>query len=404
MAIVETYEVTLVATANLTLFGDGQFDEGTHGTLLSAHPGGTILLTAQTNPVENGPWTYGAGAWSRMSPFGEGEETSFLLRGTAFVVAEGDYQNSVWRATSPSSSTPSIDPTSYRIVEKPVGPPEPGSGIDESPTGVWSLKNIVAGGTVAYPSSLTFNSEGRITDAASGAVGSGYIEGLGLEYVSATQVRLNVGAAAIPGPNRIVEVSAPITADQLNNDPNAVYYAYLYETNRVGQLELSDTAPASPYFGSARTMTLNTSRRYLGMIKNNSLGQVMEFEGEVQGGSSVLITYGVHVNADHRIVNADGSTTVQTKSVGPSALIAQERLVSPTARLGWVYYDLSNITATGEARIGAQPNLTGMPPVYAKDADGYRLVRFGPNQEFSWQMVNAGNSISVYVAGYYERR
>jgi len=43
------------------------------------------------------------------------------------------------------------------------------------------------------------------------AIPQGFIEGLRMEWVSGTQIRVSTGAAYVPGVGRVVELAAPVT-------------------------------------------------------------------------------------------------------------------------------------------------------------------------------------------------
>lgn len=94
----------------------------------------------------------------------------------------------------------------------------------------------------------------------------GYIDGLKLEYISPTQVRVTSGAAYVPGPKRIAELAAPVTLSP-SLAVSTWYHVYLTVAGGVVSAEASTTAPAAPYTGTARAKTGDTSRRYIGSFK-----------------------------------------------------------------------------------------------------------------------------------------
>jgi hypothetical protein len=101
------------------------------------------------------------------------------------------------------------------------------------------------------------------------------INGLLLQWDSATVVRCLTGSAFIPSLNGLLQVTADITKTVTPLTANTKYYVYLYYTGTVADIELSTQAPATnAYFGHARTKgpdaTPDLTRRYIGMILGNA--------------------------------------------------------------------------------------------------------------------------------------
>lgn len=104
----------------------------------------------------------------------------------------------------------------------------------------------------------------------------GYIDGLKLEWVSGTQVRVTPGAAYVPGPKRIAELAAAVTLTP-SLAASTWYHAYLTVVSGVVSAEASTVAPAAPYTGTARTKTGDTSRRYIGSFLTSASGAILNF-------------------------------------------------------------------------------------------------------------------------------
>ena len=105
----------------------------------------------------------------------------------------------------------------------------------------------------------------------------GYIDGLRMEWVSGTSLRVTGGAAYVPGLNGILGVESPITKSGLSLSANAWHHLYLYRNGGSADIEISTTAPANPYSGTARTKTGDTNRRYIGSIRTGASGEVVGF-------------------------------------------------------------------------------------------------------------------------------
>ncbi|WP_260688069.1 hypothetical protein [Pseudomonas sp. AO-1] len=109
--------------------------------------------------------------------------------------------------------------------------------------------------------------------AAQGGVGQAYIEGLAPRWLSSTSLGVDSGAAFVPGAQKTLVVTAPLTKSGLSGAaPNTWYYLYLFDNGGVPDLEVSTTAPAIPYVGQARTKAGDTSRRFLFAARSGPSG------------------------------------------------------------------------------------------------------------------------------------
>jgi hypothetical protein len=109
--------------------------------------------------------------------------------------------------------------------------------------------------------------------AGQGGVGQAYIEGLAPRWLSSTSLGVDSGAAFVPGSQKTLVATAPITKSGLGGAaPNTWYYMYLFDNGGVPDLEISTTAPAAPYMGQARTKAGDTSRRFLFAARSGPSG------------------------------------------------------------------------------------------------------------------------------------
>ncbi|YCT77695.1 hypothetical protein QV000_07485 [Stenotrophomonas maltophilia] len=112
----------------------------------------------------------------------------------------------------------------------------------------------------------------------------GYIDGLKMTWVSATQIQVSAGAAYVPGPKRIAELSAATTLTP-SLAANTWYHLFLTVSGATVGVEAVTTAPAAAYYGTARAKTGDTSRRYIGSFLTDGSGAVWRFlhsDGGVQ--------------------------------------------------------------------------------------------------------------------------
>lgn len=167
--------------------------------------------------------------------------------------------------------------------------------------------------------------------------GNAYIEGLALEWVSGSTVRVKPGAADLPDNGRRLRVTADITVS-ITPAANTWYHAYLYNNAGVAAVELVTTAPTN-YYGTAWQKTGDASRRYLGSVRAGSGASLLQFL--MQGDE---ISYLANVDALPLLVLNPGTATTET-AVDCSAAIPV------TSRRG--LFRLTNTATSGNAFFGA---------------------------------------------------
>ncbi len=124
--------------------------------------------------------------------------------------------------------------------------------------------------------------------AAAGVVlwtGKDAISGLELEYTVANGLRVKPGCAVIESLGYLVNVATAITKTGLTLAANTMYHVYLYMNSGSPDIEIVTNAPASPYFGTARSKTSDTSRRYLGSVLTTAANTIAQF---IQSGNDVV--------------------------------------------------------------------------------------------------------------------
>ncbi|WP_164241916.1 hypothetical protein [Stenotrophomonas maltophilia] len=136
----------------------------------------------------------------------------------------------------------------------------------------------------------------------------GYIDGLKLEWVSGTQVRITSGSAYVPGPKRIAELASSVTLTPALA-ASTWYHVYLTVVSGVVSAEAVTTVPAAAYYGTARAKTGDTSRRYVGSFKTTASGAIMNFR---QGQNNFVAYLEAQGAAPTRVLNG-GVATVETQ-------------------------------------------------------------------------------------------
>jgi hypothetical protein len=143
----------------------------------------------------------------------------------------------------------------------------------------------------------------------------GYIDGLKMVYVSGTQVQLTPGAAYVPGPKRIAELASAVTLTP-SLAANTWYHSYLTVSGSTVGVEAVTTAPASPYSGTARAKTGDTSRRYIGSFRTDAAGAIYNFR---QSGTDIYYLANIFPAPFQVLANGSASTatSVSCASVVP---------------------------------------------------------------------------------------
>ena len=146
----------------------------------------------------------------------------------------------------------------------------------------------------------------------------GFIDGLKMEWVSGTSLRVTSGCAYIESMARNAVSQFAITKAGLSLSASTWYHVYLFLNAGVPDIEIVTTAPSAPYSGTARSKTGYTSRRYIGSIRTQASGSIFRFR---QQGSKVLYQgdIGAGTTGEYRILNG-GVATVST-TISLSALV-----------------------------------------------------------------------------------
>jgi hypothetical protein len=101
-----------------------------------------------------------------------------------------------------------------------------------------------------------------------------YISGLKMVWVSGTAITLTSGAACRPSDSFLMQASTDIAKTGLSLTASTWYHIYLFLNAGVADIEIVTTVPASPYSGTARAKTGDTSRRYVGSVRTDAAGSI----------------------------------------------------------------------------------------------------------------------------------
>lgn len=216
----------------------------------------------------------------------------------------------------------------------------------------------------------------------------GYIDGLSMEWVSGTSLRVTSGAAFIPGRGSALELPSAVTKSGLSLAADTWYHVYLFDNAGNADVEVVTTAPAAPYIGTARAKSGDNTRRYIGSVVTDASGAMYSFS---MSGNSVL--YG-----------------------GDSVVYPKLRVLSNGTAPDWTTFsfaDVVPVTAriltlalvnTGTAAFRVRPTFgawTGTSRLYGLTAGVTSIVPFqvDSNLQGAYQCVSGGIGV-VDVSGY----
>lgn len=114
-----------------------------------------------------------------------------------------------------------------------------------------------------------------------------FIVGLVPYYVDATHIGITAGSAYVPSLSGIATLATDTSTVVGSIAAATNYHVYLTST---GTIEIATTAPADPYFGTARAKTSDTTRRYLGTFRTASAAAtLLPFSCAITGNNSLEI-------------------------------------------------------------------------------------------------------------------
>jgi len=167
-----------------------------------------------------------------------------------------------------------------------------------------------------------------------------------------------------------------------------IYYVYAYDNSGTAAIEVTATAPASAWYGTARSKTGDTSRRLIGVAPLSFDGNLANFQAEGQS-ELLIVRYLVDVTSVNRMLTNQSQSTNTTKSLStvmPVGARAFEATIYNLATAGIAYFDTSE---AGSAGTGLDP--AGATGVYGQNP-GITSTTWLPvnsSQEFRYSYRNA---------------
>lgn len=183
----------------------------------------------------------------------------------------------------------------------------------------------------------------------------GYIDGLQLVWNSGTSYSVLSGSCYVPSVGANVNFPSIITKTGLSLSASTWYHLYAFLNEGVPDIEHVTTAPSAPYNGRARTKSGDTTRRYVGSIRTDSGGNIIQFKVDTAGDFRYLTA-----NTAQRILSA-GTATVRTTVSGSNFIpvTATHAILIVVNTDTVVFWNLSQPEATTAAILGVAPNTSG---------------------------------------------
>lgn len=215
----------------------------------------------------------------------------------------------------------------------------------------------------------------------------GFIFGLEIEWVSATQLKLKTGAAHIQNGDVIVKLAADSTKTISGLSASTWYHVYVFQSGGALDWEHSTTAPAAPYFGTASSLAGNTGRRYVGSFRTNASSQIVNFVS-FGSGSNIDVRYRNAVDLENRFLsNANATTNTTISSTTSFIPVTANRIgvrMTNLATAGFVYFDSGELNpAAGQGHYGLGVN----------SVDGaYLLLNSSAQFRYSYSSTPSGSN------------
>jgi len=224
--------------------------------------------------------------------------------------------------------------------------------------------------------------------------GKDSISGLKMTRAGAQSLTVGRGFAVTEAGTKI-NVGTAITLSSIALTAATWYHVYLYLNGSTPAIEVVTTAPATPYMGTARSKTGDTSRRYVGSVYasgTNTLGYFAHSPGVGQ------ITFLENTNAAPFLILSNGPATTETNVTG---------VVPVSAVLSILF--VSNGNASYRIAIGNSEDnasLANTSGVYLVNPSSAEAI-FAPldaNQQFNYLVGGAGAGAYIFQIGYFYER
>ncbi len=152
-----------------------------------------------------------------------------------------------------------------------------------------------------------------------------FIAGLELKWVSGNQIDLGIGAAYVQSVGDAVDVPAPVNITGISLGADVWGYVYL---KNDGTAECVTTAPAAPYAGFARSKTGANTHRFVGAVRSDTYGHLVQFKHFTATGQVNYLNRCLQV-APFRVLSNGAATT--------GTAVDASSCIPPQSRAGYIH-------------------------------------------------------------------
>lgn len=221
-----------------------------------------------------------------------------------------------------------------------------------------------------------------------------YISGLDINYTTSGSLSVLSGGAYVPGLNKVVFVTGTLTQSipiVSTNTSGSWQNIYLGENNGVPFIQVTGTAPSTPYSGVARSKTGDTTLRYLGSVYCDTGGYLYRFNSSVYG-NVWRINWVENVSVfPFQFANVSGTVTAAT-------VINVPWLVPPTSGLviEMVIQNVHALVAGGDSVVSVSDNSgIALPSLGAQNVFAENLTRMNNGLAGSANVQIAASPVKI---------
>lgn len=224
----------------------------------------------------------------------------------------------------------------------------------------------------------------------------GVIRGMTIERAADKSVRITSGAAHIESSNSFLSSQSSSTKAFSFSGPSWAYVYTFAGAGGVADFEVSQVAPAAPYFGNARSKAGDSSRRFIGPLFINAAGNIVPFAM-----ARNLITYLNSWAPANRFLS-NGQQTSNT-TVGAAVY------VPPISRLVKLYVQNTSTSSSVNLRAyddaaGSYSQIVSIDPAPSSGLTSAQVIDFylSSNREMQYMHSATPNGGAfLNIAGYY---
>lgn len=145
-----------------------------------------------------------------------------------------------------------------------------------------------------------------------------YITGLDINYNASGSISVQPGGAYVQGLNKVVFVTGAIVQNipiVSTNTSGSWQNVYLGESNGVPFIQVTGTAPSTPYSGVARSKSGDNTLRYLGSVYCDTGGYLYRWNSNVYGNIWRVNWLEAITSYPFQFANVSGTVTTPTNII-----------------------------------------------------------------------------------------